>query len=140
MSRLSTLIATGALAGCLVLGGCGATDKSGAAEQDKYAGLDEAIRGWHASIKSTDDHCKAKPDGKGCQGFEVACKGEREIAPAEQAKGVSAKVVVAMSWEGWDAVRSEYRASSGFAEFNKVDGAWTRSDAGPVNLATCVAA
>ncbi|WP_309644800.1 hypothetical protein [Phenylobacterium sp.] len=140
MSRLSTLIAPAVVSACLALGGCGESGKTAAGGEDKYAGLDEAIRGWHASIKATDDLCKAKADGKGCQGFEVACKGEREIAPAEQAKGVSAKVVVAMSWEGWDAVRSEYRTSSGFAEFNKIDGAWKRSDAGPVNLATCVAA
>lgn len=135
MSRFPTLV----IAGLLALGGCGQAAKTAANPDDKYAGLDEAILGWHAAIKAADAACKAK-DGKGCQGFEVACKGEREIAPAEQAKGVSAKVVVAMSWEGWDEARAEYRLSSGFAEFNKVGGAWTRADAGPVNLSTCVAA
>lgn len=134
MSRFPTLI----VAGLLTLGGCGQGGQGASAPQDQYAGLKQAIDGWHASIQSTDAQCQAKPDGKGCQGFEVACKGAREIPAAEQAKGVSAKVVVAMSWEGWDAARAEYRPASGFAEFNKVDGAWTRIAAGPVNLSTCV--
>ncbi|UTP38648.1 hypothetical protein M9M90_15665 [Phenylobacterium sp. LH3H17] len=133
MSRFSTVIVA---AGLLALGGCGEAGKSAGAGQDKYAGLDVAIRGWHDSIVASDAECKAK-DGKGCQAFEVACKGEREIAPAEQAKGVTTKIVVAMSWEGWDEARAEYRAQSGFAEFNKVGDAWTRTKVGPVNLASC---
>ena len=126
------------MAGFLALGGCGEAGKSASAGQDQYAGLKEAIAAWHGSIKATNAECKAKPDGAGCQGFEVACKGAREIDPAEQAKGVSAKVVVAMSWEGWDPARAEFRSESGFAEFNKVDGTWTRTETGPVNLSTCV--
>ena len=109
------------------------------ATDDKYAGLDGAIQDWHKSIEAT-PACLSKADGKGCQSFEVGCKGERPIAATDQAKGISARLVVAMSWEGWDDKRSEYRPASGFAEFNKVDGAWIRSDTGPVNLSTCASA
>ncbi|MBR7620798.1 hypothetical protein JKL49_15495 [Phenylobacterium sp. 20VBR1] len=122
------------LAAAAVLASCSPKAKTGA--EAKYAGLDEAILAWRQQIVKTDKACSAKADG--CQSFEVGCKGEREITPIDQAKGVSAKLVVAMSWEGWDAVRSEYRPESGFSEFTKVDGGWLRGATAPVNLSTCV--
>lgn len=106
---------------------------------DKYAGLDTAIRAWHGEIKSENDECKGKAEGEQCRAFEVSCKGEREVAPDEAAKGMQAKVAVAMGWEGWDAARSEYRQSTAVAEFQKVSGEWKRTPTGPVNLSTCVA-
>ncbi|CAN5641475.1 hypothetical protein BH10PSE5_BH10PSE5_06380 [soil metagenome] len=122
------------LAAAAVLASCSPKAKTGA--EAKYAGLDEAILAWRQQIVKTDKACSAKADG--CQSFEVGCKGEREITPIDQAKGVTAKLVVAMSWEGWDPKRSEYHPESGFAEFTKVDGGWLRGTTGPVNLSTCV--
>ena len=122
------------LAAAAVLASCSPKAKTGA--EAKYAGLDEAILAWRQQIMKTDKACSAKADG--CQSFEVGCKGEREITPTDQAKGVSAKLVVAMSWEGWDPKRSEYHPESGFSEFTKVGGDWLRGSTGPVNLSTCV--
>lgn len=124
------------LAAAAVLASCSPKAKTGA--EVKYAGLDQAILAWRQQIVTTDRACTAKADG--CQSFEVGCKGEREITPSDQAKGVTAKLVVAMSWEGWDANRSEYHAESGFSEFTKVAGAWLRKSTGPVNLSSCVSA
>lgn len=137
MERSVKSIATMAALSLIGLSACSEGSET-AQGGDKYAGLDQAIKGWHAQIKSDPQQCVAKDDGNGCQGFEVACKGERELAAEDQAKGVAAKIVVAMSWEGWDPAREEYRTASSFAEFNKIGDEWTRSATGPVNLATCV--
>lgn len=135
--KLSTAISVLALG----LAACqpGQNSAGGAQGGDPYAGLDGAIKTWHADIKTTDAQCKDRPEGQQCQAFEVACKGMREITPDETAKGVSAKVAVAMGWEGWDAVRAEFRSASSTAEFQKVGGEWKRLATGPVNLSTCVA-
>lgn len=122
------------LAAAAVLASCSPKAKSGA--DAKYDGLDGEILAWRKDILKTDKACLAKSDG--CQAFEVRCKGEREITATDQAKGVTAKLVVAMSWEGWEAVRSEYRPQSGFSEFTKVDGDWLRAPTGPVNMSSCV--
>lgn len=122
-----------ALAGC---GPGGGGSASGKAETGPYAGLETAIKGWRADIVKAEPACQAK-GGKGCEGFEVACKGERSLTPEETAKGVTAKVAVAMTWTGWDAARAEHQPESGAAEFAKVGQAWTRTEAKPVNLSTC---
>lgn len=122
----------------LGLAACQPSQKS-AEGGDPYAGLDGAIKTWHAQIKTTDSQCKDRPQGEQCQGFAVACKGEREVTPLETAQGMTAKVAVAMGWEGWDPKRSEYRSASSTAEFQKIGGAWKRVAIGPVNLSTCVA-
>ena len=128
------------LAAALGLAACQGGEKAASAQGgDKYAGLDIAIRGWHAQIKDGDAQCKGKAEGEKCRDFQVACKGEREVGPDEAAKGMSAKVAVAMGWEGWDAARSEYRPASATAEFQKIGGEWKRLPTGPVNLSTCVA-
>ena len=128
-----------ALAATLALTGLGACSPKAPAgsEAAKYAGLEVAIRDWHAAIDAAPEKCPAKDGAKGCQTFEVACKAERPITPDEAAKGVSAKIVAAMSWEGWDPKRGEYQPGSDFAEFTKSGGAWSRQTTGPVNLATC---
>lgn len=129
------------LATTLALAACSPSGKSTAGAQggDPYAGLDVAIKTWHADIKASDAQCKGKPEGQQCQQFEVACKGERKISPEETAQGMSAKVAVAMGWEGWDDKRAEYRPASSAVEFQKVGGEWKRLATGPVNLSTCVA-
>lgn len=132
---MAILIATLGLAACQP----GQKSASGTQGGDPYAGLDGAIKTWHADIKAGDAQCKDRPEGQQCRAFEVACKGERKVTPQEAASGVSAKVAVAMGWEGWDPKRSEYRSASSAVEFQKVGGEWKRLAIGPVNLSTCVA-
>ena len=129
------------LAACLGLAACQGGEKAagGAQGGDKYAGLDEQIRTWHGELKEGDAGCKGKPEGQQCRAFEVSCKGEREVSADEAAKGMRAKVAVAMGWEAWDTARSEYRPAGATAEFQKVGGEWKRLPTGPVNLSTCAA-
>jgi hypothetical protein len=136
--RLNALI----LLSALTLAACGQEPGAGAAkpgEDPRYAGLDAQILKWGGELEQTNAACREKVNGKGCQDFEVACKGERPITPAEQAQGVTAKVVAAMTFNGWSAKTSDYRPASAFAEFAKAGSTWTRSEAKPVNLTTCAA-
>lgn len=130
-------VAGAAMAVALTLGGCQQGGSAAGQAGDKYAGLDGAIRTWHASVKEKDALCVNQPAAQACNSFEVACKGERPLDPADEAKGVTAKVVTAMSWQAWSAETEEYRPASGVAEFTKVGEEWRRVDVGPVNLATC---
>ncbi len=133
MKRLSIAILTGGLMAA-GLAGC---SKPAADAGDPNAGLSEAILAWRADIDKSPD-CAAKPTGggKACQTYEVGCKVEGKIGPKD--KGVTARVVAAMSWDAWNPKRNDYDPKSGMAEFSKVDGQWTRKDlTGPVNLSTC---
>ena len=130
MRRVLILVAAAALSAC---------SPKAPADEGQYGGLEPAILAWHKQISTTQAACLAK-DGKGCQGFSVGCKGARILTSADQARGVTAKLVVAMSWEGWDTGRGEYRSQSGFSEFSKIDGTWQRADTNPVNLSTCAGA
>lgn len=125
-----------AVVGALVLGGCGAGTET-ASGGDQYAGLDAAIRDWHANIKATDKVCSGAADAQACQGFQVACKGERPLTSDDAAKGVTARVIAAMSWESRSDAAAEYKPASGVAEFTKAGGEWKRTDTAPVNLSTC---
>jgi hypothetical protein len=126
-----------AAAGLALMMVAACSPKTESAGADKYVGLDEAIKAWHAEISAAPDRCPAKDGGAGCQTFEVACKAESPITPAESAKGVSAKIVAAMSWEGWNPKQGEYQPGSDFAEFSKAAGKWSRQATGPLNLSTC---
>lgn len=133
MKRLSIAI----LAGGLAAAGLTGCSKPAADANDPNAGLSDAILAWRADIDRGAD-CSAKPagGGKACQTYEVGCKVEGKIRPDE--KGVTARVVAAMSWDAWNAKRGDYDPKSGMAEFSKVGGKWVRKDlTGPVNLNTC---
>ncbi|HEY9217717.1 MAG TPA: hypothetical protein VIO94_06700 [Phenylobacterium sp.] len=125
----------GAAAG-LMLAACG--QSSGGKADDPYAGLDQSIKQWRAEIVSTDEACKQKaPEGEACQQFEVSCKVESPISPAEKSAGVTHKVLAAMTWSARDAARDEQKPASATAEFSKTAKGWTRKAAEPVNLRTC---
>lgn len=137
-NRIATATLAALMAGAAFLGGCGDQGQSASADGGgKYAGLDDAIRGWRDDIRATEAACQEKSKDKTCQAFEVSCKGERTIGAQEQAEGVQAKVVVAMQWQGWNAAKGEFQASPEFAEFTKVGDAWRRQEATRVNLSTC---
>ena len=125
-----------AVAALLILGGCSQatqSDKPG----DKFAGLDTEILTWRTQIIAADPLCKSPVEGQKCQSFEVACKAERTVTPADQAKGVTARVVTAMTWEGWDPKLKQAQAGSRAVEFVKTAAGWTRVDHAPVNMSSC---
>lgn len=113
-------------------GGSGKTQSN-----DPYAGLSPEILKWRAELEASHPACKSKIEGKGCEGFEVTCKGARDLTPADQAKGVSAKVVASMRFSGRMPDGSTGKLGSGFAEFDKTGAGWVRNDTAPVNPTTC---
>ena len=118
--------------GLLLLAGC----SRGGGTSDPYAGLDTAIRTWKTELAASHVSCKRAPAGERCNTFEVACKAQRAITPADQAKGVTAKLVADMTWSGFDDKGAPQPASAA-ALFEKAGGAWTRSPAKAVNPETC---
>jgi hypothetical protein len=124
----------------LTLSACGQPAGGGGQsnEDPRFAGLDQQIAAWRTDIEGSNAAC-SKTGGKGCQDFQVACKAEREITPAEQAKGVTAKLIAAMTFNSHGDVTGDLKPGSAFAEFAKAGETWTRVEATPVNLATCAA-
>lgn len=117
----------------LALAACAPGGTSKPEEDPRFAGLEAEILNWRADLEKTDPVCKS---GGGCQDYEVACKGERPLTPQDQAKGVTAKVVAAMTFNPKSAGG---RPGSASAEFTRTQGGWTRSETNPVNLSTCAA-
>lgn len=125
-----------AIAALLMLSGCSQAEKSSTG-QDRFAGLDGAILKWRTDIVATDPLCKSQADDQKCQSFEVACKAERTVTPADQAQGITAHVVTAMTWNGWDPKLKQPQSGSGAAEFTKAASGWTRAAHAPVNMESC---
>ena len=120
----------------LLLAGCGAPGGKADAN-DPYAGLGAQIVAWHTDLEAHHIACKTKVKGHGCDSFEVTCKAMQEITPDETAKGVSAQVVAAMTFDGRNADGSSGQSGSAFALFSKAGGQWSRAEAMPVNMQTC---
>jgi hypothetical protein len=121
--------------GLLLLGGCSGPPKTAGAA-DPYAGLDDSIRAWKTEVAASDVSCKQAPAGAKCEMFDISCKAQRTITPADQAKGVTAKLVADMSWSGFDDKGGPTPASAA-ALFTKAGGAWTRGETKPVNPVSC---
>lgn len=120
----------------LLLAACSqAGDKTGAS--DPYAGLSAQILAWHTNLEANHVACKNKVKGHGCDSFEVTCKAMQEITPDETAKGITAQVVAAMTFDGRNSDGSSGKSGSAFALFSKAGGKWTRAEAMPVNMQTC---
>lgn len=131
------LLAAGLVA--LALAGCG--KPQGAADPgDPYAGLDTQILAWRTSIEGSHPACAAKIDGKGCADFQVTCKAAQEITPDETARGVTAQVIAAMTFNGRTTEGGSGKPGSAFAVFSKAGGQWSRAEAAPVNLSSCAPA
>ena len=124
-----------ALAALLILGGCGQAGQTGGG--DRFAGLDSEILTWRTQIIAADPLCKSQAQGQACQSFEVACKAERTVTPADQARGITARVVAAITFEGWDPKLKQAQAGSRAVEFAKTASGWTRTDHPPVNMSSC---
>jgi len=124
----------GLVLGLLLLAGCSSGQKTAA--NDRYAGLEDEIHAWKAEVETTHPSCKVKPDGQKCEMFDIACKAERVIAPEEQARGVTAKLVADMTWSGFDD-KGVSQPASAAALFVKTNGAWTHSPYKAVNPESC---
>lgn len=121
----------------VLLTACSQGGGSKPASNDPYAGLDTEILAWRTSIEAGHPACAAKVEGKGCQDFQVMCKGARDVSPEDAAKGVTAQIVAAMTFAGRNADGSTGKSGSSFALFSKTGDAWTRSESPPVNMTTC---
>lgn len=126
-----------ALAALSVLGACSQSGSSGGQAADKFAGLDNEILTWRKQIIAADPLCRATSEDQKCQSFEVACKAERTVTPADAAKGITARVVTAMTWNGFDPKLKQAQAGSRTSEFTKGPSGWTRADHAPVNMSSC---
>jgi hypothetical protein len=126
-----------ALVALLILGGCNQAAKTGGGGPDKFAGLDGEILKWRSEIIAGDPLCKSQAEGQKCDSFEVACKAERTITADDQTKGITARVVTAMTWNGFDAKFQHAQSGSRIAEFVKSGSGWTRGEHAPVNMGTC---
>lgn len=124
------------LAAVLVLAGCG-SHKASSGDGGPFAGLDGEILKWRGEIVKSGRLCQGQAADQKCSGFEVACKAERTVTSAEQAAGVTAKVVAAMNWTGWDPKLKQAQAGSEAALFTKGPSGWTRTVNKPVNMSTC---
>lgn len=125
-----------ALAAILLLSACSSGGDT-AESSDPTAGLDAQILAWRNDVEANHPACTTKIEGKGCEAFEVTCKGLQDLTPEEQAQGVAAQVVAAMRFSGRTADGSTGKSGSAFAEFTKTNGQWARTEAKPVNLSTC---
>ena len=124
-----------AIAALMMLGACSQAEK--AAPGDKFAGLDKEILTWRQEILKSDKLCQSQAEGQKCEGFEVTCKAERTITPDETAKGVSAKVVAALNFSGFDQKFQQPQTGQATSLFTNTKGAWSRTEHTSVNPHTC---
>lgn len=134
-AALAALLAVAAAAGAC--SPSGSSGQSGGAQQGKFAGLDQEILTWRKDILATDPLCRSQAEGEKCESFEVTCKAERDLTPADAATGVTARVVAAMTWNGFDPKFRHGQSGVRAAEFAKGKAGWTRADHKPVNPQTC---
>jgi hypothetical protein len=126
-----------AMAALSILGACGQSAPSGDQAAGKFAGLDNEILSWRKQIIAADPLCKGTAEDQKCQTFEVACKAERTVTPQDAAKGITARVVTAMTWNGFDPKLKQPQAGSRTSEFAKGPSGWARADHAPVNMSSC---
>jgi hypothetical protein len=133
--RIASLTALACLSLAACSGGDGGAASSAAGGGDKFAGLDEQIQTWRNDIRTSHKLCA----GTTCQDFQVTCKGDRELTADDAAKGVTARLVSAMTFNAQGEAEGDLKPGSSFVEFTKTGGTWSRADTEPVNLTTCAA-
>jgi len=136
-AALAALLTIGA-----AMGGCSPSapaggGEAGGADEGKFAGLGPEILKWRKDILASDALCKSQAEGEKCQGFEIACKAEREVSAQDQAAGITARVVAAMTWNGFDPKFKHGQSGMRAAEFAKGKAGWARTEHKPVNPGTC---
>lgn len=128
-----------------VLTTLGACSTERTADAGPYAGLSDAVRDWRLALVASSACPAPAPEAgvegpgarEGCRSFAETCKVEVPLTEAERGAGVQAKALTGLRWEAWDPTSSEFRNASAAAYFTHSGGAWTRTDAPPVNLSTC---
>ncbi len=130
-----TKTAIAAALAALLLTACSSGETS--TSNDPNAGLDQQILTWRTSLEDSHPACATKVEGKGCTSFQVMCKAQQTITPDETAKGVTAKIVAAMTFAARQADGSTGKSGSAFAVFSKTGDTWTRTESKPVNMASC---
>ena len=131
-AALAALVTTAALTACSP-----STPAGGGQSQGKFAGLDAEILKWRKDILAADPLCKSQAEGEKCASFEVTCKGERALSAQDQANGITARVVSAMSWNGFDPKFRHAQSGMRAVEFAKGKSGWARSEHKPVNPESC---
>lgn len=121
----------------LALAACSQGGGEQASSSDPYAGHEALIASWRTDIEASHPVCQRKVSGQGCETFQVTCKAAQTITPEEQAKGVTAKLVAAMTFAARSEDGSAGKPGSAFATLSNTNGQWTRAESGPVNLTTC---
>jgi hypothetical protein len=86
---------------------------------------------------ASDPLCKSQVADQKCESFEVACKAERTLNAEDQAKGVTARVVAAITFSGFDPKFQHAQSGVQAAEFAKSGAGWTRAAHKPINMSTC---
>jgi hypothetical protein len=115
----------------------GGSTPAASGEQSKFAGFEAEIPKWRTEVLAADPLCKSQAKDEKCVGFDVACKAERTVTADDAAHGITARVVAAMTWSGFDSKFQHPQSGMAAAEFVKGPGGWTRSDHKPVNPQTC---
>jgi len=134
---VSDLMRPAAIAALMGLAACSQGGAAGGGAGGKFAGLDGAILTWRQEIIATNPLCRSTVADQKCENFEVACKAERTVTPADQAKGVTARVVTMITWNGFDAKFKHPQSGTEAAEFTKTPSGWTRADHKPVYMQSC---
>jgi hypothetical protein len=130
-----------AVAALLILGACGkgggAATSTGGAVPDLNASLKPEMDKWRTEIVAADPLCKQTGADQKCKNFNVECKAARDLTSADTAKGVTNRVVAAMTFSGWDPKLKQNQDGSRTAEFDKTAAGWTRQEHAPVNMSSC---
>ena len=137
MGALILMRQVAVISALLILGACRQATQSAGQAGGKFAGLDAEILNWRTGILASDPLCKSQAADQKCQSFEVACKAERNVTVEESAKGITAHVVTAMTWSGWDPKLRQPQSGARTVEFTKAGASWTRADHSPVNMDSC---
>jgi hypothetical protein len=126
-----------AAAALLLLTACSKSGGAGGETQDKYAGLDQAILKWRTDIVAADPLCVGAPAESRCLNFAVSCKVEQPLAADDAAHGVTARVLAAITWSGYDQKLKQAQDGAQAAAFAKGPTGWTRTTHKPVNMDSC---
>ncbi|MBS0333543.1 MAG: hypothetical protein JSS35_12310 [Proteobacteria bacterium] len=131
-----------AVAALLILGACsqgagGKTSSAGGQPADLNASLKPEMDKWRTEIVASDPLCKQTATDQKCKNFNVECKAERDLKADDGAKGVTNRVVAAMTFSGWDPKLKQAQDGTRAAEFVKTASGWSRQEHPPVNLTSC---
>lgn len=132
------LVACGKPSGATSGGGPVAANAPGGDQSgDINASLKPEMDKWRAEIIASDPLCKQTSADQKCKNFNVECKAARNLTADDPGKGVTNRVVAAMTFNGWDPKLKQSQDGARTVEFVKTAAGWTHADHAPVNISTC---